>query len=116
MSLDVTFTLEDIVEQLGKYEKQLVDTENAVQQIKGAIAACKHQMQWLAQKQTNLVQKKAEGEKQNAVKEGIEPEGDSSEHQDGDSSGKESKPSSSDCLQQGGEVEKQQQQERVQII
>lgn len=115
MSLDVTFTLEDIVEQLNKYEKQLFDAENAVQQIKGAIAACKHQMQWLAQKQTELVIKKAEGELNNAAQEGNEPEGDSSEHQDGDSSGKESKPSSSDCLQQGGEVQ-QQQQERIQII
>ena len=74
MSLDVTFTLEDIVEQLSKYEKQLVDTENAVQQIKGAIAACKHQMQWLAQKQTELVIKKAEGEHNNAAKEGNKPE------------------------------------------
>lgn len=64
MSLDVTFTLEDIVEQLEKYEQQLFDAENAVQQIKGAIAACKHQMTRLAQMQTELVMKKAQSENQ----------------------------------------------------
>lgn len=64
MSLDVTFTLEDIVEQLGKYEQQLFDAENAVQQIKGAISACKHQMTRLAQMQNELVMKKAQSENQ----------------------------------------------------
>lgn len=64
MSLDVTLTLEDIVEQLGKYKTQLVNTENAVQQIKGAIATCEHQMQLLVRKQNEIVLKQASEEKQ----------------------------------------------------
>jgi hypothetical protein len=59
MSLDVALSLEDIVEQINKYEKQLADTTNAVQMIKGAIAACKHQMTLLVQKQNEHVAKNA---------------------------------------------------------
>lgn len=64
MSLNVMLSLEDIVEQLGKYKTQLVNTENAVQQIKGAIATCEHQMQLLVRKQNEHVLKKASEEKQ----------------------------------------------------
>lgn len=116
MSLDVTFTLEDLVEQLGKYKKQLVDTENAVQQIKGAIAACEHQMQLLVMKQNQYISNKAaQGAKENATEEGEQPENNLSEHQDGDCSRETAEASSSNCLEQSGEVN-QQQQERVQII
>lgn len=99
MSLDVSLSFEDIVEKINKYEKQLADTVNAVQQIKGAIAACKHQMTLLVQKQNQHVINKAEGELQNAIKEGKQPEGDPSEHQDGDCSGQESEPSGGDSVQ-----------------
>lgn len=99
MSLDVALTLEDIVGQINKYEKQLADTENAVQQIKGAIASCKHQMTLLVQKQNQHVINKAEGELKNAIEEGKQQEGDSSEHQDGDCSGEESEPSGGDSVQ-----------------
>lgn len=99
MSLDVTLTLEDIVEQLGKYKTQLANTENAVQQIKGAIATCEHQMQLLVKKQNELVLKKAEGDKQNAIEEGNKPEDNLSEHQDGDCSGEATEASSGDSVE-----------------
>lgn len=59
MSLDVALTLEEIVEQLGKYKTQLANTENAAQQIKGAIATCEHQMQLLVRKQNEHALKNA---------------------------------------------------------
>lgn len=59
MSLDVILTLEDVVDQVNKYKKQLENAENAVQQIKGAIAACEHQMQLLVNKQNELALKNA---------------------------------------------------------
>lgn len=107
MSLDVTLTLEDVVEQLGKYEKQLSDTENAVQQIKGAIAACKHQMTLLVRKQNEHVLKQSEGDKQNAIKEGQQPEDNISEHQDGESIREATESSDSDCAEQSGEIQQQ---------
>jgi hypothetical protein len=108
MSLDVMLTLEDIVEQINKYEKQLADTENAVQQIKGAIASCKHQMTLLVSKQNEYVLKQAQGDKQDAIKEGQQPKDDSSEHQDRDSSREASETGGSDCSEQS---RKDQQQE-----
>lgn len=75
MSLNVALELEDIVDQINKYKNQLENTVNAVQQIKGAIAACEHQMQLLVKKQNEHVLKKAaEGLLQNAIEEGKQPE------------------------------------------
>lgn len=112
MSLNVMLTLEEIVEQINKYKTQLANTVNAVEQIKGAIAACEHQMQLLVKKQNEHVLKQAaEGAVQNAIEEGKQPEDNLSEHQDGDCSRQEAEPSGSDCVEQGGEVEQQQQQE-----
>lgn len=112
MSLNVMLTLEDIVEQIGKYEKQLVDTTNAVQQIKGAIAACKHQMTLLVQKQNEHVLKQAaEGVQQDAIEEGKQPESDLSEHQNGDCSGETTETSGSNCAEQS--QQEQQQEEQV---
>ena len=100
MSLNVMLTLEEIVEQINKYKIQLENTVNAVQQIKGAIAACEHQMQLLVKKQNEHVLKQAaEGAAQNAIEEGKQPEDNLSEHQDGDCSREEAEPSSSDSLQ-----------------
>lgn len=65
MSLDATLTLDDIVEHIGKYKTQLVNTENAVQQIKGAIATCEHQMQLLVKKQNEITLKIKESEEEN---------------------------------------------------
>jgi hypothetical protein len=64
MSLDVTLTIEDIVEQIKNYEKQLVTTENAIQQIKGAIASCQHQMNFLVTKQNEHALNNAKVEQQ----------------------------------------------------
>ena len=113
MSLDVTLTLEDIVEQLGKYKTQLSNTENAVQQIKGAIATCEHQMQLLVRKQNEHVLKQAaaEGVKQNAIEEGKQPEDNIIEHQDGDCSREATETSGSDCVEQS--QQEQQQEEQV---
>jgi len=112
MSLNVMLSLEDIVEQLGKYKTQLVNTENAVQQIKGAIATCEHQMQLLVRKQNEHVLKQAsEGAKQNAIEEGQQPEDNLSEHQDGESSRETTESSGSDCAEQG--QQEQQQEEQV---
>lgn len=107
MSLNVMLTLEDIVEQVAKYEKQLEDTVNAVQQIKGAIAACKHQMTMLVRKQNEHVLKQAEGDKQNAIEEGNKQQDNISEHQDRDSSGEAAEASGSDCVEQSGEIQQQ---------
>lgn len=74
MSLNVNLTLEEIVDQINKYKIQLENTINAVQQIKGAIAACEHQMQLLVNKQNKHVLKQAEGVQQNAIEEGQQPE------------------------------------------
>lgn len=111
MSLDVTLTIEDIVEQLGKYKTQLVNTENAVQQIKGAIATCEHQMQLLVRKQNEHVLKQAaEGVQQNAIEEGKQPESDLIEHQDGDCSREATETSGSDCAEQGEQDQQQEEQ------
>lgn len=78
MSLNVALELEDIVDQINKYKNQLENTVNAVQQLKGAIAACEHQMQLLVQKQNEHVLKQAaEGAKQNAIEEGQQSENES---------------------------------------
>ena len=45
-----------------------------------------------------------EGENNNAIEEGNQPEGDISEHQDGSCRGEATESSSSDCIEQGGEV------------
>ena len=109
MSLNVTLSLEDIVEQLGKYRNQLVNAENAAQQIKGAIATCEHQMQWLVTKQNEHILQQAKGEQKNAIEEGKQPEDDIIEHLERDCSGETTEASGSDCAEQSG----QEQQEEV---
>lgn len=74
MSLDVMLTLEDIIEQIKNYEKQLEATENAIQQIKGAIAACQHQMKFLVNKQNEHVVNNAQVEQPKQPEEPVLPE------------------------------------------
>lgn len=111
MSLNVNLMLEDIVEQINNYKKQLENTENAVQQIKGAIAACNHQMQLLVKKQNEYVIAQKEGEKANAIEEGNESVCDPVEHKDGASNGENAEASGSNCTEQSRQEQQKEQVE-----
>jgi hypothetical protein len=100
-------TMADLDGQLKGYYQQLEKHQVCVNQCSGAIQAIEHQMKMMKEASAKMeaeLQLQLEKDRQNAIEAGEVTENNTIEHQDGNQCGQETKPSSSDSLQQGGEV------------
>ncbi len=75
--------------------QQLTQQADSLKVLRGHLAEAQH---WLDKCPVPVPVTPPEGDNNNAIEEGNQPENDSIEHQDGDCSGEETEPSSSDCV------------------